>query len=264
MKTTAKVNNAIYEENGDRWWNEDAKFDLSALRYCVNPVRYGYFKRVLELPGTPGKNVLDVGCGGGYLAEEFARDGYRVTGIDPSTKTVGAARRHAVESGLEIRYEVGRGEEIPFADATFDIVACCDVLEHVDDPREVIEEVSRLLKPGGVFLYDTVNRTWMSKLGLIKVWQEWSFTRCCPENAHVWEKFIKPAELVSMMSACGLVNRELKGIASGHRNPVRMLRTIRAIKAGRIRNTEIAAALGLVESDDLSISYMGYGIKESR
>jgi 2-polyprenyl-6-hydroxyphenyl methylase/3-demethylubiquinone-9 3-methyltransferase len=263
MRRGAKVNNEIYKVHGDRWWNDDAEFGFSSLRYCVNPVRYGYFRRILQQLRIPGRAVLDVGCGGGFLAEEFARDGFEVTGIDPSAKSVAAARKHAAESGLDIRYEVGRGEAMPFPDGTFDLVACCDVLEHVDDLERVIREVSRLLKPGGVFLYDTVNRTWLAKIALIKIWQDWSFTRCVPADTHVWKKFIKPAELIAIMQTCGLTNREIKGIAPRKRNYLALLRHLRAIKTGKMRNEEMANALQLCETEDLSMSYMGYAVRRS-
>lgn len=263
MKTCPKVDNEIYEIYGDTWWNDDAEFGLSSLRYCVNPVRYGYFKRILQRLRIPGKTVLDVGCGGGFLAEEFARDGFQVTGIDPSAKSVAAARKHAAENRLDIRYDVGRGEAMQFPDGSFDLVACCDVLEHVDDLEKVIREVSRLLKPGGVFFYDTVNRTWLSKIALIKIWQDWPLTRCCRVNAHVWEKFIKPAELTAIMQTCNLVHREMKGIAPEKRNYLMLLRHLRAIKTGKMRNEEMAAALKLSETDDLRLSYMGYAVRQS-
>lgn len=263
MQREAKVNNEIYEEHGDTWWDEDAEFGFSSLRYCVNPVRYGYFKKVLPQLRISGKTVLDVGCGGGFLAEEFAKDGFRVTGVDPSAKSIEAARKHAAANGLDIRYEVGRGEDMPFPDGSFDLIACCDVLEHVDDLQKVVREVSRLLKPGGMFFYDTVNRTWFSKLALIKIWQDWPLTRCCRENTHVWEKFIKPAELIAIMQACGLVPREMKGIAPKRRNLLALLRRLRAIKTGKMRNEEMSTALQLTETDGLLLSYMGYAVKQS-
>jgi 2-polyprenyl-6-hydroxyphenyl methylase/3-demethylubiquinone-9 3-methyltransferase len=262
MRNGAKVNNEIYEAYGDRWWNDDAEFAFSSLRFCLNPVRYGYFKGILRSLRIPGKAILDVGCGGGFLAEEFARDGFRVTGIDPSAKSVATAHKHAAESGLHIRYEVGRGEKMPFPDGSFDLVACCDVLEHVDDLEKVIREVSRLLKPGGVLFYDTINRTWRSKIAIIKIWQEWSLTRCCPRNAHVWEKFIKPAELTAIMQSCDLVHREMKGIAPRKRNFLALLRHLRAIKTGKMRSEEMVAALQLSESEDLHMSYMGYAVRQ--
>jgi len=97
----------------------------------------------------------------------FAADGFQVTGLDPAASSSRAARRHAAETGLQIRYEVGRGKSLPFGDIDFDIVCCCDVLEHVDDVGQVLREAARTLKPGGLFLYDTVNRTFLSKLVLI-------------------------------------------------------------------------------------------------
>ncbi len=258
-----RINNEIYETHGDDWWAEDADFGFSSLRYCANPVRYAYFKSRLRQMLLPGNTVLDVGCGGGFLAEEFARDGFTVTGIDPAARSIVAARKHAAESCLAIDYRVGRGEFLPFHDGSFDIVACCDVLEHVDDLGKVIGEVARVLKAGGVFFYDTVNRTLLSKIVLIKIWQEWRFTRFLDSNVHVWEKFIKPAELDAGMRNCGLDNREMKGISSNKRNPLALLWTLRAIKRGALRNEELTARLGLCESNDKSISYMGFAVKLS-
>jgi 2-polyprenyl-6-hydroxyphenyl methylase/3-demethylubiquinone-9 3-methyltransferase len=261
MPGSAKVNNEFYETYGDTWWDEDAEFGFSSLRYCVNPVRYGYFRKVLRQIPIPGKAVLDVGCGGGFLAEEFSKDGFVVSGIDPSPRSIAAARKHASANGLDIRYEAARGEALPFSDGSFDVVACCDVLEHVDDVAGVVREVSRVLKPGGVFFFDTVNRTWLSKIALIKIWQDWSLTRCCRENAHVWEKFIRPAELIAIMRESGLISREMRGIAPERKNFFALLRHLRAIKTGKMRNEEMAAALRLSETWDLRLSYMGCAVK---
>lgn len=257
-----QVNNEIYQTYGQDWWSEDASFEVLSLRYCMNPVRYGYFNRKLQHLHLPGKSVLDVGCGGGFLAEEFARDGFNVTGIDPASRSIEAARKHAAENNLEIDYRVGKGESLPFPDASFDIVACCDVLEHVDDFGRVIGEIARTLKPGGVFFYDTVNRTWFSKMALIKVSQDWSYTSWTQPNVHVWEKFIKPAELVAVMARGSLTNQELRGISS-RRSPLALIRNLRAIKKGRMSKREIAAALAFCETEDLRISYMGYAIRRS-
>ncbi|MCE5334674.1 MAG: bifunctional 2-polyprenyl-6-hydroxyphenol methylase/3-demethylubiquinol 3-O-methyltransferase UbiG [Desulfobacteraceae bacterium] len=257
-----RINNEIYETYGDCWWNDNAGFDFSSLRYCVNPVRYAYFQSKLSNMALAGGTVLDIGCGGGFLAEEFAKDGFAVTGIDPSGRSIEAARKHAAESGLGIQYQVGRGEALPFGDGSFDIIACCDVLEHVDDLKQVAGEIGRLLKPGGVFFYDTVNRTFLSKLVLIKIWQDWGIIRSSQSNVHVWEKFIKPDELVRLIRDCGLVNLEMKGISPKRRNPFAMLGTLRALSKGKIRNEDLAERLGLHQTDDLNISYMGFALKQ--
>ena len=155
-----KVNNEIYETQGHGWWVDDAGFGFSSLRLCLNPVRYGYFKRKMSQMNLSVTTVLDVGCGGGYLAEAFARDGFIVAGVDPAASSIEAARKHACETGLNVDYRVGRSETLPFSDGCFDAVACCDVLEHVDDLDKSVSEVGRVLRPGGVFFYETVNRTW--------------------------------------------------------------------------------------------------------
>ncbi len=257
-----KINNEIYEDQGHTWWTEDAGCDVSSLRYCVNPVRYSYFKKKLTQLGLPGKKVLDLGCGGGFLAEEFAKDGFAVIGIDPATHSIEAARQHAADNSLTIDYRIGAGEALPFPDNSFDIIACCDVLEHVDEPRAVIREAARTLKTGGIFFYDTINRTWMSKV-VLKVWQDWRITALSQPNVHVWEKFIKPAELDAMMTSCHLINQDRKGISPGSRNPLAILWTLLLIKQGRIRHQELTDKLRLGETEDMNMSYMGFASKDS-
>jgi len=158
--TAPRVDNDLYRRLGHAWWDDDVG-EFSTIRFFVNPVRYGYFERVLTQHGWKNAvDILDVGCG--ILAEEFARGGARVTGIDPAPETITTARVHAAAAGLSIDYRVGAGEHIPLPAAAFDVVACCDVLEHVDDVDRVIAEIARVLRPGGLFFYDTINRTFMS------------------------------------------------------------------------------------------------------
>ena len=113
--------------------------------------------------------VLDLGCAGGFMAEALATRGATVTGIDPAAQAINAARAHAAEAGLEIQYDVGVGEELPYDDAAFDVVVCVDVLEHVEDLTKVLAEVARVLKPGGLFLFDTINRNRLSRFVTITV-----------------------------------------------------------------------------------------------
>ena len=193
------VDNQLYDRLGDTWWDEDSL--LSLLRTAMNPARFGYMRRVLveELGIDPqGTAALDVGCGGGLLAEEFARLGCRVTGVDPSTESLETARaaRRAARGSRSNTWR-RTGEQLPFQDASFDVVYCCDVLEHVDDLQQVLDESARVLRPGGVYMYDTINRTRRSKLVMIKLFQEWRSTALMEPNLHDWDMFIKPSELVA-------------------------------------------------------------------
>ncbi len=257
-----QVNNAIYETLGHLWWSEDAGFELTSLRFCVNPVRYRYFRRILRQLAISRGTVLDVGCGGGYLAESFAADGFEVTGVDPATASIEAARSHAAETGLPIRYEVGHGESLPCKDEAFNIVCCCDVLEHVDDVAQVLREVARTLKPGGVFLYDTVNRTFRSKLVLIKIWQEWDLGGFAAPNAHVWERFLTPDELTALMSAVGLTPQGMRGIGAA-KSPAGIVLGLWKIRRSMIRGAAVAETFAMRETNDLRVSYMGWARRAS-
>jgi 2-polyprenyl-6-hydroxyphenyl methylase/3-demethylubiquinone-9 3-methyltransferase len=254
------VDNRLYDTLADSWWDESGV--LHTLR-GLNPVRFGYMRRVLvdELRiDLQGKRTLDVGCGGGLLAEEFARLGCAVTGIDPSEKSLEAARAHAREAGLAIEYRQGMGERLPFPDSDFEIVYCCDTLEHVDDLDQVIAEISRVLKPGGVFLYDTLNRTLRSWLVMIKLFQDWDSTSLMPPDLHDWRRFIKPGELLAKLAGDGLENQDLTGLKPSA-NPVRAIRILRARKRGEISYLEAMRRLGLRESRDISVLYAGYAIR---
>ena len=193
------VDNGIFDRYADTWWVEEGT--LHALKTSLNPGRFGYFRRMLTerlgLTGI-GATVLDVGCGGGFLAEEFARLGCRVTGIDPSWRSLEVAHLHAQREGLDITYRWGRAERLPAADDAYDIVVCCDVLEHVDDPAAAVAELVRVLRPGGVLFFDTINRTAASKLLVIKLMQEWR-TTASPE----------PLQRVRVVPVAHLVPRDL-------------------------------------------------------
>jgi 2-polyprenyl-6-hydroxyphenyl methylase / 3-demethylubiquinone-9 3-methyltransferase len=255
------VDNAMYDRLSATWWDDESM--LSMLRQGLNPARFPYLRRVLTqtLGRDPaGLRILDVGCGGGLLAEEFARLGCRVTGIDPSRGSLDAARAHAAEAGLEIEYLEGGGESLPVADGEFPVAYCCDVLEHVDDVQRTVSEIARVLEPGGAFLYDTINRTPKSKLVMIKLMQEWEATRCMEPNLHDWAMFIKPAELRGYLERAELRPEEIVGIAPSA-SPPSLFRALRARRKGRIGYTELARALAMRETRDRSILYAGYALK---
>lgn len=264
MRSGTKVDNDIYRRQGHAWWDDDVG-EFSSLRLWINPVRVGFFSRVLrqERALEQGRRrILDVGCGGGVLAEELARVGLEVTGIDPAPESIEAARAHAAVSGLSIDYRTGTGEHLPFADGSFELVACCDVLEHVDDVEPVMGEIARVLAPGGLFLFDTINRTFISKLAIIKVMQEWRSTAFVPPRSHVWEKFIKPGELSNRLRRHGLEPREFRGILP-RRNPVASFLDLRRRARGGLTFAELGRRLDFGESDHLEGSYMGYAVRWS-
>ncbi len=245
------------------WWDDEVGA-FSSLRFFVNPVRWGYFERILRAEAVAGRTLrsaLDVGCGGGILSEELARAGMAVTGVDPMPESIEAARRHAAAAGLAIDYRVGAGEALPFGDASLDVVLCCDVLEHVEAVEPVLEEIARVLRPGGVFLFDTINRTWMSKLAVIKVMQEWPSTAFVPRDAHDHRKFVRPAELRAAMARVGLSQREIRGLGP-RANPIACLRAFRARARGEIDYRQLGERLRFGESRGTPASYMGWAVKE--
>lgn len=258
------ADNTLYDRFPDAWWDEGGF--LNFLQTGLNPARVGYFHRVLtrDLGLVPnGLRALDVGCGGGLLAEEVAVMGFATIGVDPSEPSLRTARRHAGASRLDIGYHVGVAERLPYADACFDVVFCCDVLEHVSSVDRAVGEIARVLRPGGVFCFDTVNRTWRSKVSVIKAMQEWSFCSVMIGAVHDWDQFIRPRELHAVCARHGLVGRGIVGFAPAG-GPVGLLRAARAMHAGargRLSYGQVGRAMRLVESRDRSASYGGWAIK---
>jgi 2-polyprenyl-6-hydroxyphenyl methylase/3-demethylubiquinone-9 3-methyltransferase len=257
-----RLDNAVYSAQSDQWWQPDSAF--YQMRIFLNPVRVAYAKRKLVEEARIDPRVtaaLDVGSGGGFLTEEIARMGFDMTGVDPSARSVEAAASHARENGLNVRYRTGTGESLPFEDRSFGVVFCCDVLEHVRDLSRVVSEISRVLKPGGVFCYDTFNRTWLSHLAAIKisqVWKPWAFM---PPNLHVWKMFIKPGEMKSLLRQNGLEWKEHRGLKPDIPIP-RLLGYLRKRARGEWTYAELAANVRMVESRITAVMYMGCAIKK--
>lgn len=254
------TDNDLYNRDAHLWWS-DAGY-CSLLRTGLNPVRLAYFRGVLrdDLHVDPrGKRVLDVGCGGGLLTEEFARLGCHVVGVDPSTPSIAAARAHARGSGLDIQYGVAAGEQLPFAGASFDAVVCCDVLEHVTDVDRVLAEAARVLTAGGVYFYETINRTLLSRLLFITLAQDW--LRVLPPCLHDWGLFITPRELRERMARYGIENRGTVGVRPSLR---RLLGALRPLRRGVITYGEFGRRAGFRVSRATWASYLGYGVKSPR
>jgi len=255
-----KINNDVYKSSGDVWWNPNKILYL--LKTSINPWRVGYAKKVLEKLGVDpkGKAALEVGSGGGILTEEICKMGFTTTGDEPADESLETARNHAKAEGLAITYNKGTGEQLPFADQSFDAVFCCDVLEHVRDLPKVISEISRVLKPGGVFIYDTLNRTFISKVVAIKIWQEWKRWAFMPPNLHVWKMFIKPDELKDLLSRNALKWQDHTGSQPNVSIP-KMLGYLRKRAKGEWTFAELGKNFWLVESKDMNILYGGHAIK---
>jgi 2-polyprenyl-6-hydroxyphenyl methylase / 3-demethylubiquinone-9 3-methyltransferase len=256
------VDNAIYTAPGDIWWDE--KQPLSSLRTAINPGRIGYLGRILEETRfrTSGARALDIGCGGGLMAEEVARMGFVVTGIDPAEAAIDVAADHARRSGLNIAYQVGAGEALPFDDGQFDLVYCCDVLEHVVDVPSVIAESARVLRPGGVYFFDTINRTGASKLLMIKLFQEWHLTAWMPRDLHAWDRFVKPDELTHLLADSGLELGGMTGLAPSAR-PLQLLLDLVRLRRGTFTFGEFGRRSIFRETSDKSVLYAGYALKSA-
>jgi 2-polyprenyl-6-hydroxyphenyl methylase/3-demethylubiquinone-9 3-methyltransferase len=257
------INNQIYDDLADTWWDENSPFYL--LKAMVNPWRVPYFAAVIQkyFPGELSHlQLLDIGCGGGFLTEEYARLGCRVSGIDVSPKSIATARSHAQKSNLSIDYQIGSAKNLEFGADDFDIVSCCDVLEHILDWEEVIKEVARVLKSGGLFLFDTINRTDKSRATMIFGLQEWSFSKLFPADTHIWEMFITPEELTQALFDQGIQVKEFSG-GMIPKNPWSTLWEVRRYKIGKISAAELGNQLELKHGPDLSQNYLGYAQKST-
>lgn len=198
---------------------ELAKFNALAMRFwdvrggmrplhLLNPVRLAF---VAERASLPGARVLDVGCGGGLLAEALARQEALVTGIDLAPEMIEIARLHALESGLNIDYRLaGADQLLPQAAGSFDVVTCMEVLEHVPEPARLMRTLASLVRPGGSVFVSTLNRNLRSWLTAI-VGAEYVL-QLLEKGTHEYERLIRPAELARWGRAAGLALVELKGI----------------------------------------------------
>ncbi|HLZ81509.1 MAG TPA: bifunctional 2-polyprenyl-6-hydroxyphenol methylase/3-demethylubiquinol 3-O-methyltransferase UbiG [Ktedonobacteraceae bacterium] len=168
------------------------------------------------------QDILEIGCGGGLICEDLAGRGATIVGIDPSMGALETARLHAQERGMGhcIYYEEGVAEALPYADGSFSTIVCLDVLEHVQDLAATIREVARVLAPGGVFVFDTINRTLLARAVLIWYGEHFPSGGLKP-GIHSYHGFIKPEELRDLLTASGLQVREMigfmpRGISNGH------------------------------------------------
>jgi len=208
MSTTANVDHAEidkFEQLASRWWDPNSEFKPL---HEINPLRLDYIDDYARLSG---KRVLDVGCGGGILAESMAARGAEVTGIDMGEAPLEVARLHLLETGLKVDYRNSTAEAFAETHAgEFDVVTCMEMLEHVPDPASVIRACAALVKPGGHVFFSTINRNPKSYLFAI-VGAEY-LLRMLPKGTHDYAKFIRPAELARWMREAGLDSIAMSGL----------------------------------------------------
>lgn len=197
---------AKFSELAHRWWDPDSEFKPL---HDINPLRLGWIDRSV---GLAGKKALDVGCGGGLLAEGMAACGAAVTGIDMSEKALGVAKLHMLESGRQVDYRHIAAEMLATEEpAGYDVVTCLEMLEHVPDPASTVAACARLVKPGGQVFFSTINRN--PKAYLFAVIGAEYLLNLLPKGTHDYAKFLRPAELARHARDAGLAVEEIIGMS---------------------------------------------------
>jgi len=200
-----------FSELASRWWDPEGEFKPLHL---INPLRLDFINQ--HSGGLFDKQVVDIGCGGGILAESMARAGAKVTGLDMAEASLEVAKLHGLESGVKVDYVCSTAEAFAEANETkFDVVTCMEMLEHVPDPASVVMACAKLVKPGGHVFFSTLNRNIKSYLMGI-VGAEYVL-KLVPKGTHDHSKFIKPSELMAMTDQAGLLPRDMTGL---HMDPI--------------------------------------------
>lgn len=242
MSATQDLENvALFGTLAADWWDPDGQ---SKLLHRINPTRLGFIREAAvshfgldarARRALTGLRALDIGCGAGLVAEPLARMGADVSGIDAGADVIAAARDHAAAQGLTIGYHAGDVLEFAQAHAgAFDLVTCLEVVEHVTDVQAFVDAIARMLKPGGLLVFSTPNRTPASWAVLIAGAE--TITRLIPEGGHSWKQFLTPDELTQKLATAGLRVERLEGLSWG-------------------------PAKGFHLSADLSVNYIGTAVK---
>ncbi len=198
------------------WWDPNGKF---RPLHQIGPPRLSFIRDAAvqrfkldaaSLRPLLGLTALDIGCGGGLVSEPLTRMGANATGIDPSERNIGIARGHSEPQGLDIDYRVARAEDLVAEGRTYDIVACLEVVEHVPDAAAFVGECAKLVKPGGLAVFSTINRnlkSWALAIVAAEYVLQW-----LPRGTHQWSRFITPDELAGHCANAGLINPAFAGI----------------------------------------------------
>lgn len=201
---------AQFEALAYRWW--DPQGEMRPL-HEINPLRLAYVRERCQVGGS---RILDVGCGGGLLSEAMAAEGAQVTGIDLAEASLGVAKLHLLESGLEVDYQKITVEALAAREpASYDVVTCMEMLEHVPDPSSVVKACAELVRPGGTVFFSTLNRN--PKAYLMAVLGAEYILRMLPPGTHDYQKFIRPSELGGWCRTAGL---DIAGMTGLHYHPI--------------------------------------------
>ncbi|RMH50054.1 MAG: bifunctional 2-polyprenyl-6-hydroxyphenol methylase/3-demethylubiquinol 3-O-methyltransferase UbiG [Zetaproteobacteria bacterium] len=215
------------------WWDPEGRF---RPLHRIQPIRLGYIRRTAA--PLAGRRLLDVGCGGGLLAEALAAEGAEVTGIDRSERAIAIARSHAAQQGIAVDYAVSDAET--WAEThqhAYDLITCLEVLEHLPDVPGTLAACSAMLQPGGLLFFATINRTptaWLKAILGAEYLLGW-----LPRGTHDYRRFIRPSELQRALRGAGLTLRELRGLCF---DPL---------------------ANRFYEGEDLSVNYMGFAVQRA-
>ena len=226
------ANDEIQKFNDQDWWNSEG--ELKTL-HDINPTRFEFIENFVDLSG---KKALDIGCGGGIIAEGLAHRHAKVTGIDMAPNAIEIAKQHAKAHDLKISYHVTTAESYAEKHVEkFDVITCLEMLEHVPSPSSVIKAASEMLKPGGQIFFSTINRTFKAKS--LAVFAAENVLKIVPKGTHDYNKFITPLELYEMCEAYGLTVKKIQGMSYNPFNRVAGL------------------------TDDVSMNYLVYATKNS-
>jgi 2-polyprenyl-6-hydroxyphenyl methylase/3-demethylubiquinone-9 3-methyltransferase len=207
---------AHFTKDAARWWDANGPFKplhritRERLTYIRDQLCQRFGRDKTAARSLNGLSVLDIGCGGGLVAEPLTRLGASVTGIDPGRENIEAARAHAAGMGLEIDYRVATAEEIAATEATYDAVLLLEVVEHVPDMPAFLKLIAPLVKPGGIMLLSTLNRTYKAYAFMIVAAE--LVLRWVPAGTHQWQRFVTPEELRAALRAAGLTPTDTTGL----------------------------------------------------
>jgi len=207
---TATQNVHLHEINkfgaqAERWWDPQGEFKTL---HDINPLRLSFIQQYTNIAG---QRFVDVGCGGGILSEALAKQGADVTGIDLSQELIDIAELHGLESGISVHYQTISAEDLAAQQAaSFDHITCMEMLEHVPDPASIVSACAKLLKPGGLAFFSTLNRK--PKAWLMAIFGAEYVLKMLPKGTHDYKTFIKPSELSRWCRKAGLDLRGMTGI----------------------------------------------------